>query len=59
VTPTGGLGDEAAYAKLEPYTMLYVRKGETAFLIKVYGVKEHPKQASAEKALAQNVLAKL
>ncbi len=59
VTPTGGLGDAAAYATLEPYTMLYVRKGPTAFLIKVYGEKDHAKQRSAEKTLATDVLKKL
>jgi len=56
ITPTSGLGDDAFYATLLQYTMLYVKKGQAVFLLKVYGVADQAKQASAEKTLAQNVL---
>ena len=58
ITPLGGVGDDAFYATLAQYTVLYVKKGQTVFLFKVYGVAEKAKQMSAEKTLAQEALAK-
>ncbi len=57
ITPAGGLGDDAFYATLAQYTVLYVKKGQTVFLFKVYGVADKAKQMSAEKTLAQAALA--
>jgi hypothetical protein len=59
ITAVSGLGDDAFYATLAQYTVLYVKKGPTVFLFKVYGVKDLAKQASAEKTLALDVLGKL
>ena len=59
ITPTSGLGDDAFYATLAQYTVLYVKKGQTVFLVKVYGVKDLARQSSAEKTLALAVLGKL
>ncbi|HTS81039.1 MAG TPA: hypothetical protein VMH40_10610 [Myxococcaceae bacterium] len=58
-TPASGLGDDAFYATLAPYTMLYVKKGKAVYLFKVYGVQDKAKQMSAEKTLALDALAKL
>jgi hypothetical protein len=59
ITPAAGLGNDAFYVTVAPYAVLYVKKGETAFLVKVYGVKDQAQQMSAEKSLALDVLAKL
>ena len=58
-TPASGLGDDAFYATLAQYVVLYVKKGPTVYLFKVYGVKDQAKQMSAEKALAQDALKSL
>jgi hypothetical protein len=58
-TPASGLGDDAFYATIAQYTVLYVKKGSTVYLFKVYGVKDPTKQMSAERTLAQDVLAQL
>jgi len=59
ITPAGGLGDDAFYTTVAQYTVLYVKKGQTVYLFKVYGVQDKAKQMSAEKTLAQDALAKL
>jgi hypothetical protein len=58
-TPVSGLGDDAFYATIAQYTVLYVKKGKTVYLFKVYGVKDPAKQMSAEKTLALDALAQL
>jgi len=58
-TPAPGLGDDAFYTTVAQYTVLYVKKGSTVYLFKVYGVKDQAKQMSAEKTLAQEALAQL
>jgi len=55
-TPAAGLGDDAFYTTVAQYTVLYVKKGQTVYLFKVYGVKDQAKQMSAEKTLAQDAL---
>jgi hypothetical protein len=62
-TPVSGLGDDAFYTTLGPASgkqiaTLSVKKGSTAYLIKVYGPNVTD-QMSMEKALAGNVLAHL
>ena len=57
--PAPGLGDDAFYTTVAQYTVLYVKKGQTVYLFKVYGVQDKAKQMSAEKKLAQDALAKL
>ena len=59
ITPAGGIGDDAFYATLAQYTMLYVKKGKIVFLVKVYGVQDQAKQMSAEKTLALEALGQL
>jgi hypothetical protein len=59
ITSASGLGDDAFYATLAQYTVLYVKKGGTVYLFKVYGVKDQAKQMSAEQTLALDALATL
>ena len=59
IVAASGLGDDAFYTTVAQYTVLYVKKGQTVYLFKVYGVKDQAKQMSAEKALALDALAKL
>jgi hypothetical protein len=62
-TPVSGLGDDAFYTTMgsapgKELATLTVKKGSTAYLIKVYGPTVTD-QMSAEKTLAGNVLANL
>jgi hypothetical protein len=62
-TAVSGLGDDAFYTTIGPgsgkqFVTLSVKKGGTAYLIKVYGPPVTD-QMSMEKALAGNVLSKL
>src|ERR1700729_739439 len=62
-TPISGLGDDAFYTTLGPASgkqiaTLSVKKGSTAYLIKVYGPSVTD-QMSMEKTLAGSVLTKL
>lgn len=56
ITPTSGLGEDAFYVTLAQYTVLYVKKGQSVFLFKVYGVSDPAKQMSAEKTLAAEAM---
>ena len=58
-TPVSGLGDDAFYTTVAQYVVLYVKKGQTVYLFKVYGVKDPAKQMSAEKTLAGDALKRL
>jgi len=62
-TPVSGLGDDAFYTTMGPasgkqFATLSIKKGSTAYLIKVYGPSV-TEQMSTEKTLAGNVLANL
>jgi len=62
-TAVSGLGDDAFYTTMGPASgkqtaTLSVKKGSTAYLIKVYGPNVTD-EMSMEKALAGNVLANL
>jgi hypothetical protein len=62
-SPISGLGDDAFFTTMGPasgkqFVTLSVKKGATAYLIKVYGPNVS-EQMSMEKALAGNVLAAL
>jgi hypothetical protein len=59
ITPVSGLGDDAFYAAIPQYVVLYVKKGQTVYLFKVYGVKDQAKQMSVEKTLAGDALKRL
>ena len=58
-TPVSGLGDDAFYATIAQYVVLYVKKGQTVYLFKVYGVKDQAKQMSVEKTLAGDALKRI
>lgn len=58
ITPLGGLGDEAFYDVVGRSTALFVRKGDFAFSVRVYGFPPDEIKAK-EKALALDVLARL
>lgn len=56
-SPAGGVGDDSFYTTIAQYTVLYVKKGQTVYLFKVYGVTDKAKQMSAEMTLAKEAMA--
>jgi hypothetical protein len=58
-TPVTGIGDDAVYTTVGPFVTLSVKKGTTAFVLRVYGVTEQDKQMALEKSLALDIVAKL
>lgn len=54
-----GLGDGAMSATIGGLTSLYVLKGSTIFLVKIYGIPGEDKQESIEKTLAGDVLKRM
>lgn len=58
-TPAGGVGDDAVYVTVGPYTTLAVKKGKVAFVVKVYGVAGQARQMAIEKTLALDVVGRL
>jgi len=59
IIPASGLGDDAFYATIAQYVVLYVKKGGTVYLFKVYGVADQAKQMSAEKTLAGEAMSQV
>jgi hypothetical protein len=57
--PLPGVGDDAFYEDFGAFASLGVKKGDTVFIVRVYGVADTDKQKAIEKALAKNVAAKL
>jgi hypothetical protein len=57
-TPVNGVGDEAVFGALANFGTLWVKKGSSYFVVKVYGVPLDQAQAK-EKALALKVLGRL
>src|SRR5580704_5843569 len=55
-TAISGLGDEAFYAVMGSFTSLSVRKGDTAFILRVYGIKDPYEQLTIEKSLAASAV---
>ena len=53
-----GLGDEAFAETAANFTTLYVKKGSTIFMVRVYGVPDTTRQLAIEKPIAQAVAAK-
>ena len=53
-----GLGDEAFAETAANFTTLYVKKGSTNFMVRVYGVPDPTRQLAIEKPIAQAVAAK-
>ena len=54
-----GVGDEAFAETAANYTTLYVKKGSTTFMVRVYGVPDLGRQLAIEKPIAQKVAAKV
>jgi hypothetical protein len=59
VTPASGIGDDAYYLGTDAVFGLVVKKGSIAFKVAVYADIPKEKKQALEKALAQQVLAKL
>jgi len=59
MTPVTGIGDDAYYLGAGSTEGLFVKKGQHAFKIAVYSTQPLEKKRAMEKALAQQVLAKL
>ena len=53
-----GVGDEAFAETAANFTTLYVKKGSTIFMVRVYGVPDPVRQLAIEKPIAQAVAAK-
>ncbi len=54
-----GVGDEAFAETAANFTTLYVKKGSTIFMVRVYGVPDVGRQVAIEKPIAQTVAAKV
>jgi hypothetical protein len=58
-TSVSGVGDEAFAETAANFTTLYVKKGSTIFMVRVYGVPDVGRQLAIEKPIAQAVAAKV
>jgi hypothetical protein len=54
-----GVGDEAFAETAANFTTLYVKKGSTIFMVRVYGVPDVGRQLAIERPIAQTVAAKV
>jgi hypothetical protein len=54
-----GLGTDALAETAANFTTLYVMKGTTVFMVRVYGVSDPARQLAIETAIAQAVAAKI
>ena len=54
-----GIGDDAFYTTVATLTTLSVKKGNTVFVVRLYGVAGKSRQIAVEKTLAGDVLGKL
>jgi hypothetical protein len=54
-----GLGDDSLVETAANFTTLYVKKGATTFMVRVYGVSDAAKQLEIEKPIAQAALSKI
>jgi len=57
-TSVSGIGDDAFAETAANFTTLYVKKGSTIFMVRVYGVPDTGKQLAIEKTIAKTVAAK-
>lgn len=58
-TPVSGVGDDAFYSTMGPTTTLTVKKGDTYFVVRVYGFPDQAKQREIEKTLGAEAAAKM
>lgn len=54
-----GVGDEAFAETAANFTTLYVKKGSTIFMVRVYGVPDPGRQLAIERPIAQAVASKV
>src|SRR5262245_50867119 len=54
-----GVGDDAVAQTVANFTTLFVKKGSTVFMVRVYGVPDPGRQLAIEKPIAQIVAAKI
>ena len=54
-----GVGDEAFAETAANFTTLYVKKGSTIFMVRVYGAPDVGRQLAIEKSIAQTVAGKV
>lgn len=57
--PVNGVGDDAMAETLGTFVTLYVKKGNTTFMVRVYGVPDPARQLAIQTAIAKAVAAKL
>ncbi len=57
-TPAAGFGDEAVFTRVGPLVTFAVRKGDGAFVVRVYGIHDLPRQEDVERTLARDALAR-
>lgn len=55
----GGVGDDAFFDQLGDLVTLTVKKGSSSFALRIYGIKDVPRQRIIEASLAKDVVAKL
>jgi hypothetical protein len=58
-TSISGVGDDAFYSSLGPMTTLTVKKGDTYFIVRVYGIADPAKTKEIEKTLGVEAAAKM
>jgi len=58
ITPVS-IGDDAIAETAGKFTTLWVKKGATTFVVRVYGVSDPAKQLAIEKPIAQAVIARI
>ncbi|HEY2378062.1 MAG TPA: hypothetical protein VGH98_18955 [Gemmatimonadaceae bacterium] len=58
-TSVSGVGDEAFTETAGNFSTLYVKKGSTTFMVRVYGVPDLGRQLAIQKPIAQKVAAKV
>jgi hypothetical protein len=58
-TAISGLGDDAFYAVMGSFVSLSVKKADTAFILRVYGIKDPYQQLTIEKSLAASAVREL
>jgi hypothetical protein len=58
-TPVSGVGEDAFYSTMGSMTTLTVKKGDTYFVVRVYGVTDQAKQKGIERTLGAEAAARM
>jgi len=58
-TPVSGVGEDAFYSTMGPTTTLTVKKGDTYFVVRVYGFPDPARQREIEKTLGAEAAARM